>query len=219
MAADRARLQGRLLEGAAALDVSLDAGAADRLVDFLFLLQRWNRYYNLTAVDDPEAMIAAHLLDSLALLPQLGDGPVIDVGTGAGLPGLVLALGDPDRHYVLLDRTAKKIRFVTQAIAHLGLTRTQAVQSRVETYRPEAHPGTVVARAFAAVPETLAAVRGLVGPATRVLLPKGRYPAGELEGVPPDFQVIGVERLQIPALAAERHLVIAACAGDRSTEH
>lgn len=214
----REQLGERLQTGAGELGLALDERMTNQLLDFLELLQHWNRYYNLTGVDDPDAMIATHVLDSLALKPHLGGEPVIDVGTGGGLPGLVLAVVDRDRQYVLLDRTAKKIRFLHHAVGTLGLDRVTAVQTRAEDYRPSTAPGTVVARAFAAIPRALAVMRGFIDSGTRILLPKGRYPAAELEGLPPGFRIERVEPLTIPTLGAARHLVIAAYGGDRPTE-
>jgi 16S rRNA (guanine527-N7)-methyltransferase len=151
--------------------------------------------------------VPAHLLDSLAALPELHGSRIADVGTGAGFPGLPLALACPQRHFTLIDATAKKIRFVTHAARLLGLTNVTALKARVETLRPELPFDTVVARAFAALPELLADVARLTGPATRVVALKGRYPEAELAGLPAGWRLLAARAVQIPGLNAERHIL------------
>jgi 16S rRNA (guanine527-N7)-methyltransferase len=196
-----------LIEGAAALGVALDARQAAQLLKLLGELLLWNRRFNLTAITAPERIVPAHLLDSLAALPELHGSRIADVGTGAGFPGLPLALACPQRHFTLIDATAKKIRFVTHAARLLGLTNVTALKARVETLRPELPFDTVVARAFAALPELLADVARLTGPATRVVALKGRYPEAELAGLPAGWRLLAARAVQIPGLNAERHIL------------
>jgi 16S rRNA (guanine527-N7)-methyltransferase len=179
-------------------------------------LSRWNRSYNLTAITDPEAMLTHHLLDSLAVYPHLtaeeGDTPqatVADVGTGAGFPGLPLAVVSPGMRFTLIDASGKKVRFVAHAARVLQLANVEPRQARVEQLTSAAPFTTVVARAFAALPQLLAQVQGLCGPSTRVLAMKGRPAEEELAAVPPGWRIEAVHPLTVPGLDAERTLVIA----------
>jgi 16S rRNA (guanine527-N7)-methyltransferase len=196
-----------LIDGAAALGVVLDGRQATQLLRLLEELALWNSRYNLTAITAPEQMIRAHLLDSLAALPELRGSLVADVGTGAGFPGLPLALVSPQRQFTLIDATAKKIRFVTHAARLLGLTNVQALPARVETLAPDPPFDTVLARAFAALPALLGAVAGLCGPGTRVVAFKGRYPDAELAALPAGWRLLQARAVRIPGLDAERHLL------------
>ena len=196
-----------LIEGAAALGVVLDARQAAQLLELLEELVLWNARYNLTAITAPGQMIRAHLLDSLAALPDLHGRLIADVGTGAGFPGLPLALASPQRRFTLIDATAKKIRFVAHAARLLRVSNVAALQARVETLKPDPPFDTVVARAFAALPELLAGVAGLCGPDTRVVALKGRYPDAELTGLPAGWRLLSARAVRIPGLDAERHIL------------
>jgi len=125
-----------LQDGVHALGLALAPAAQEKLIAYIELLAKWNQAYNLTAVRDPEQMIARHLLDSLAILPWVRGPRVLDIGSGAGLPGIPLALARPELQFVLLDSNAKKTRFITQALAELGLENVEVVHSRVEKYQP-----------------------------------------------------------------------------------
>jgi 16S rRNA (guanine527-N7)-methyltransferase len=189
----------------------LDAGQVSKLLAYLDLLERWNRAYNLTAVRDPAEMVTRHLLDSLAVLPWIPGGRLLDAGTGAGLPGVPLAIARPELEVVLLDSGGKKIRFLENLRRELGLHNVAPVQARLETYAPEglisAPFDAIISRAFASLAAFAAAARHLAGVA-RLLAMKGRYPAAELAGLPDWLRVDSVERLAVPGLQAERHLVI-----------
>lgn len=176
-------------------------------------LSAWNRAYSLTAIRERGAMIRAHLLDSLSVWADLVGTRIADVGTGAGFPGLPLAVLAPERQFLLLDSVGKKIRFVTHATRRLHLANVTATQARVESFRPEAPFDTVIARAFAALPDLLAAVHHLLGPQTRVVALKGQYPREELAALPRGWRVHGIRAVHIPGLAAERH-IISLVAGD-----
>jgi 16S rRNA (guanine527-N7)-methyltransferase len=195
----------RLIEGAGALGIVLDAAQAGRLLRLLDELARWNRTYNLTAITTRESMISAHLLDSLAAQPDLLGQRIADVGTGAGFPGLPLALIEPQRQFTLIDSVAKKIRFVTHAVRVLELANVVALQARVETLNPDIPFSTVIARAYAALPDLLGNVRGLCGADTRVVALKGRYPQDELSELPRGWRLAQVRALKVPGLDAERH--------------
>lgn len=202
------RLDKRLSQGLAALDITLDVETRAKLLRFLELLARWNRAYNLTAVRDIEQMLPRHLLDSLSVLPYLRGTRVLDVGTGAGLPGIPLALARPDLEFVLLDSNAKKIRFVKQAIHELGLRRVEAVQSAVERYFPAEPFDSLVARALAAIPDMLRSCRHLCAPGSIILAMKGVYPEEELAALDPTFRVREVAPLAVPGLDASRHVIV-----------
>jgi 16S rRNA (guanine527-N7)-methyltransferase len=196
-----------LQAGLQALGLELPPGAQEKLIVYIELLAKWNQAYNLTAVRDPGQMIARHLLDSLAILPLVRGPRVLDIGSGAGLPGIPLALARPDLQFALLDSNAKKTRFVIQVVAELGLKNVEVVHSRVENYRPAAKFDTLIARAFAGIADMLGVSAPLCAPGGRWLAMKGVYPQQELAAIPPDYQV-ETRRLQVPGLDAERHVVI-----------
>lgn len=189
----------------------LDAGQVSRLLAYLDLLEQWNRAYNLTAVRQRADMVTRHLLDSLAVLPWIPGGRLLDAGSGAGLPGVPLAIARPDLDVTLLDSAGKKIRFLEHVRRELGLRNATPVQARLEDWAP-AGPNSapfdaIISRAFASLAAFAAAARHLAG-AARLLAMKGRYPAAELAELPDWLRVESVERLAVPGLQEERHLVI-----------
>ena len=198
-----------LLAGARELGVALTEEAAAALLRLLDELTHWNRAYNLTAITDRAQMLTHHLLDSLSVAPFVQGSTVADVGTGAGFPGLPLALLAPQRRFVLMDSNGKKQRFVAHAARALGLTNIEALHARVEEVRPAQPFDTVVARAFAALPQMLEWVAPLCGPGTRVLAMKGRLPAEEIAAVAPPWVISEAVPLHVPGLNEERHLLIA----------
>jgi 16S rRNA (guanine527-N7)-methyltransferase len=200
----------RLMQDAASLGVALTGQDAARLFTLLDELARWNRSYNLTGIATPEAMVTHHLLDSLAIHPDLKGARIADVGTGAGFPGLPLAVCNRERHFTLIDSTAKKIRFVSHAAALLELTNVTAVQARAEALEVDAPFDTVVARAFAPLAQMLAKVQRLCGPQSRVLAMKGKWPKAELAALPASWRVIDSRELAIPRLAAARCVIVLA---------
>lgn len=190
------------------LTFEIPAGSTDRLVSFIQLLEKWNKVYNLTAVRDPRQMVTRHILDSLVVMPYLHGTRILDVGSGAGLPGIPLAIVQPHRHFVLLDSNSKKTRFMSQAIAELGLDNVKVRHMRIEEFHDERGFDTVISRAFSSVNEMLEGIRKLVKPDGVVLAMKGAYPLAELENLPGDFRLEKVVALQVPGLDADRHLVI-----------
>ncbi|MFO7278048.1 MAG: 16S rRNA (guanine(527)-N(7))-methyltransferase RsmG [Pseudomonadota bacterium] len=205
-----------LIGGAAALGVTLSEADAARLLRLLGELERWNRAYNLTSIDEREEMITHHLLDSLSVHPYLKGERIADVGTGAGFPGLPLAVVNPDRRFTLIDSSNKKVRFVAHAARTLGLTNVEPVHARAEGLEPAEPFDTVVARAFAAIPELLRVVAGLCGPGTRVIAMKGRRPDDEIAAIGADWRLVGVEPVTVPQLGEERHLILIERPGSRS---
>ena len=197
-----------LARGVTQLGLDLPDVVQAKLLQFIVLLAKWNHAYNLTAVREPAAMLPRHLLDSLAVLPHLQGPSVLDVGSGAGLPGIPLALARPDMQFTLLDSNGKKTRFMTQAVAELGLPNVSVVQSRVEDYQAPVSFDTVITRAFAAVAEVVAGTGRLCAPQGQLLLMKGAYPITELEALPPGYTLREAIRLQVPGLDAERHVLV-----------
>jgi 16S rRNA (guanine527-N7)-methyltransferase len=199
-----------LNQGISAMRLSLPAGVPEKLIDYIGLLNHWNKAFNLTAIRDPAEMVSKHLLDSLAVLPYLGDaGSLIDVGTGAGLPGIPLALCRPDIRMVLNDCIGKKTRFLTQAKLMLGLDNVEVVNQRIEDYRPieqgrAIYFDLVIARAYAASDVIVAGTRHLHHPGTRILVMQGK-PDTRLTAA--GYRVQQSHTLYIAGLTAERHLL------------
>ena len=196
-----------LAPGLKALGASLPEGGEAKLLRYLELLERWNQAYNLTAVRDPAEMVAKHLLDSLAVLPFVTEGPVADVGTGAGLPGIPLAVARPDLKFTLIDSNGKKTRFVTQAVAELKLGNVEVLQSRAEAHRPALPYALVLSRAFASLGDFATLAGGMAAPGGRLLAMKGAEPADELVAIPAGFRLLAIHPLKVPGLDADRCLV------------
>lgn len=205
------RLSAGLSSGIKALNLDCPLDVQARLLDYVQLLHKWNRVYNLTAVRDPAQMVTRHLLDSLTVWPYIVGQRILDVGTGAGLPGIPLALlsvnKQPDRRFVLLDSNSKKTRFLQQAVAELGLDNVQVVHARTESFQPEQGFDIVISRAFASVADMLAGAGQHCVPGGLILAMKGTDPAAELDGLDPAFELEQVYRLQVPGLEEDRHLV------------
>ncbi len=204
----------KLADGLAALHLDIPPEVQAALLDYVALLAKWNRAYNLTAVRRPEQMVVRHLLDSLAVLPHLHGARVVDVGSGAGLPGIPLALAAPERRFTLLDSNGKKARFLTQAVAALRLANADVVQCRVAEYRPDRPFSTVISRAFSGMAELIGQAAHLLAPDGRFLFMKGVYPAAEVEALPAGWAIEAVHRLTIPGLDAERHLLVVRAESD-----
>ena len=196
-----------LSQGALALGLALSEAQRDRLLGFLDLLQRWNRVYNLTAVRDPAAMVSHHLLDSLSLVPYLRGDSILDLGTGAGLPGLPLAIVEPRRRFWLLDSNGKKVRFVRQVVLELGLGNVEPVHDRIESYRPARKFSTIVTRAVASVAQIHAQALPLLERPGLLLIMKGRYPVDELADPVLAGLDLAARPLRVPTLDGERHLI------------
>ncbi|MDR3490877.1 MAG: 16S rRNA (guanine(527)-N(7))-methyltransferase RsmG [Gammaproteobacteria bacterium] len=178
-----------------------------KLLTYLELLQKWNKVFNLTAIADPEDMVWLHIIDSLAVGPYLQGKRIIDVGTGAGLPGIPLAITYPEQQFVLLDSNGKKSRFLVQAKLELGLDNIEVVHARCEDYIPEIRFDSIVSRAFSTIAVMLERTQHLLADQGQFLAMKGLYPDSEIQEIPVHFQVMGTHKLAIQGLAAQRHLV------------
>lgn len=200
------RLAEDIQRGCAGLELAPDAVAAERLAALIELLAKWNRVYNLTAVREPHAMVVRHILDSLVVLPFLTRGRLLDVGTGAGIPGLPIAIVRPDLCVTLLDSNAKKLRFVRQAGAELELSNVKIVAQRMQQYRPAQAFDMVISRAVASIGELYRDTARLVRPGGRFLFMKGAGPHKEIAGFTAPGE-LHIEVLQVPGLDAKRHLV------------
>jgi 16S rRNA (guanine527-N7)-methyltransferase len=198
----------RLIQDAKSMAVELTEHDAVRLQQLLDELERWNRTYNLTAITKREDMVTHHLLDSLAIHPDLQGSAIADVGTGAGFPGLPLAVLNPGRRFTLIDSAGKKIRFVSHAAHTLGLTNVEAVHARVESLHPEKPFDTIVTRAFAALPEMLEKVLPLCGPGSHVLAMKGKWPREELASISSGWRVERSRDLVVPGLDEARCAIV-----------
>ncbi|MEO8716959.1 MAG: 16S rRNA (guanine(527)-N(7))-methyltransferase RsmG [Burkholderiales bacterium] len=201
-----------LRRGLAELGLPLAEAAQERLIAYLELLAKWNKTYNLTAIRDPMQMISHHLLDSLAVLPHLPAGALADVGSGAGLPGIPLAIAEPARRVTLNDANHKKAAFLQQAVIELQLTNAEVHTGRAEAWRPAELFACVVVRGFAELAQFFASCRHLVRGDGVLAAMKGVYPHDELERLPRGADCHDVRRLQVPLLDAERHLVLCRCA-------
>jgi 16S rRNA (guanine527-N7)-methyltransferase len=193
-----------LVSGLQALNLALNAQQIEHLLDFIMLIEKWNKAYNLTAIRDREVMVRLHLLDSLAIAAFIEGKRVIDIGTGAGLPGIPLAICLPETEFTLLDSNAKKTRFVQQAILELKLKNASVFHSRVEHYQPELRFNTVITRAFASLSDIEKLTAHLVGKDGVLLAMKGQNPEAELAQVTSKNTLIPVK---VPGIDAERCLV------------
>ena len=193
--------------GLAALGQDCPLAVRARLLDYVRLLAKWNRVYNLTAVREPGEMVTRHLLDSLVVRPFLQGERILDVGTGAGLPGIPLALTEPQRRFVLLDSNSKKTRFVQQAVLELGLDNVQVAQARVEAFQSEAPFDAVISRAFASLADMVRLAARHCAQDGVLLAMKGTVAEQELAELPAGYAVQWIEALVVPGLDEERHLV------------
>ncbi len=196
-----------LIDGAAQLGISLSAAQADQLLRLLDELDDWNQRMNLTAIRERGQQITKHLLDSLSVQPFLRGTRIADVGTGAGFPGIPLAIVNPDREFTLLDSTAKKLKFVDHVAQLLGLSNIKTWHTRAEDYKPEQRFDIVISRAVGPVVRFMQWSSHLCVGGGRLLAMKGRYPHEELEKLPNGWKLAAVHRLEVPGLDEERHVV------------
>ncbi len=195
-----------LAAGLSALGIALPEAAQLKLLAFRDLLLKWNRTYNLTALRDPQQAVSHHLLDALAILPHVGTGPLLDVGSGGGLPGIPLAIARPDLPITLVDTVQKKAAFLQQAAIELELNSVAVHHARVEEMRGQY--AQISSRAFAELARFVSLTRHLLAPGGRWLAMKGALPDGEIKALPDGSEVEAIIPLAVPGLDAERHLII-----------
>ena len=200
-----AHLSPELESGLSAL--GLPASLAARLLDYLALLDRWNHTYNLTAIRDPRQMLSLHLLDWLAMHPFLEREHLADLGTGPGLPGIVLAIAKPQLQVALVESNGKKARFLREAVRSLGLDNARVVQARAESVDEPGRFDAITARALDRLAGILAVGAHLLTPGGRLLAMKGIYPDDEISELPTGWKLLAAHRLNVPGLNAERHLL------------
>lgn len=201
------QLQQQLSSSLASMGIDLQPHQQALLIEYLGLMAKWNQTYNLTAIHDPERMLTHHLLDSLAILPHVGAGPLLDVGSGAGLPGLPLAIARPDLAVTVMDASQKKCGFMQQAVIELKLANVSVVHARAENYRHDGGFPQIVSRAFTDLNEYTLLTRHLLASGGEWLAMKGLYPDEEIMQLQSALLKRDV-RLGVPNLKAERHLII-----------
>ncbi|MGY8810510.1 MAG: 16S rRNA (guanine(527)-N(7))-methyltransferase RsmG [Pseudomonadales bacterium] len=198
----------QLASGAKQLGIDLQPQHSDKLLAYLGLLNKWNKAYNLTAVRDPEEMVSRHLLDSLSILSYIQGETWLDVGSGGGMPGVILAIMCPKQHFTLLDSNGKKTRFLTQVKLELGLNNLKVVNCRVEALELDEPFAGITSRAFSALGDFVDKTRQLGNAETRWLAMKGVYPEDELAAMPVDFKLERSAELSVPGCVGSRHLLI-----------
>jgi 16S rRNA (guanine527-N7)-methyltransferase len=201
-------LETELAQGLQTLGITTTYEVRRKLLDYLALIDKWNHVYNLTGVREPAKMLTHHVLDSVAIAPHLDRYTILDVGSGAGLPGIPVALVRPQMQVTLLDSAQKKSTFQQQAVIELGLNNVEVVNARLESWDTGRVFDTVVSRAYAEIAGFVAAAARLCASGGMLAAMKGAYPSDELAHIPADYAVARVIQLEVPGLAAERHLVL-----------
>lgn len=196
-----------LRRGLPELGIPADDQLVTAFAGFLQLLAQWNENINLTGIREPAAMVPLHILDSLTARPFLKGERIVDVGCGAGLPGIPLALTEPARHFTLVDSTLKKIRFVRQAIVDLELANAEALHARIEDHSPVLLYDTVICRALASLPDFVRQAERIVAPGGQLLAMKGKVPVDEIKALPAGWRAVAVTPVRIPGVDAERHII------------
>lgn len=187
--------------------LTVSEAAQQQLLHYLELMQKWNQVFNLTNITNPRDMVYLHIIDSLAVQPCLHGSRLLDVGTGAGLPGIPLAILNPGQHWVLLDKNSKKTRFLTQTAAELKLKNVEIVHSRSEDFHPGYCFDSILSRALGTLRMFVETTRHLLCPDGMFIAMKGKYPGEELDDLPQDVRVLDVPRLEIKGVEIERHIV------------
>jgi len=207
----RAQQAALLKKGVAELELSINDGQQQKMLDYLRLLEKWNKAYSLTAVRDPLQMVTRHLLDSLTVVPYIKGARILDVGAGPGLPGIPLAILFPEIQFVLLDSSSKKTRFMTQAIAVLAIGNVEVHNGRVEAYLigagPEVLFDQIASRAFAEISLMVTLTKHLLSPGGEWLAMKGQYPTAELAVLEKLCETFEVSTVTVPGDDAARHIV------------
>ncbi|PCH62515.1 MAG: 16S rRNA (guanine(527)-N(7))-methyltransferase RsmG [SAR86 cluster bacterium] len=201
------KLKQELAEGISELGLTVTDQMLGQLLSYLQLLLKWNKTYNLTAVKDIQEMVSRHLLDSLAVSPYLEGHTIIDVGSGAGLPGIPLGIIHPDKEFTLIDSNGKKTRFLFQAKLELGLGNITIANERIENFKTEQQVDIVMCRAFSSLSDVLAKSQQIFSQKTKLLALKGNYPQEEIENLSAAYQLVSVIKIDLPGANTQRHLV------------
>lgn len=201
----------QLEQGLMALGVDLSPTAQGKLLSYASLLYKWNKTYSLTAMREQDKAVSHHLLDSLAVLPYVRTGSLLDVGSGGGMPGIPLAIACPELQVTLLDSNSKKTAFLRQAAIELALPNISVHCGRVEQYHPAIGFNAITSRAFSELADFVSLSRHLLGPNGCWLAMKGVWPHEEIRRLPEDVAVDAVHRLVVPGVEGERHLVVLSC--------
>ncbi|WP_423063259.1 16S rRNA (guanine(527)-N(7))-methyltransferase RsmG [Candidiatus Paracoxiella cheracis] len=198
-------LSDRLSTGIAELGLSIPQSTQNNLLAFLEFLQKWNKAYNLTAIDDLTAMVSAHLLDSLSIAPYLQGELILDIGSGAGFPGIPLAFAYPEKKFVLLDSVGKKTRFLLQAVSTFKILNVEVVQARMEKFNPSHCFDAIICRAVGTMADIVAKTERVLCPKGRWLMMKGEYPHEEMQALTKTAKAFD---LKVPGLKAKRHVIV-----------
>ena len=204
--------QEQLRQGLAEMGIDLPPSAQEKLLAYAALLYKWNKTFSLTALREQEKAVSHHLLDSLAILPHVPDGNLLDVGSGGGMPGIPLAIVRPELSVTLLDSNSKKTAFLRQAAIELALPNISVHCGRVEQYHPPVGYAAITSRAFAELVDFVSLSRHLLAVGGRWLAMKGVWPVEEVARLPNDVSIENILRLQVPGVEGERHLAIMKCA-------
>jgi 16S rRNA (guanine527-N7)-methyltransferase len=205
--AAQAEQEQRLQQGLQELGLVCPNEQVEALLSYIALLQKWNRKFNLFSESDSSELLTRHILDSLAIAKFVDASPVLDVGSGGGLPGIPLAIINPDKDFVLLDSNGKKTRFLFQVKVDLGLDNVSVENCRIEHYQSPRQLAIVMCRAFASLSDVVNKSQPLLGNSCKLLAMKGQYPGQEIEQLPPGFKVTRVEQLSVPGTLSQRHIV------------
>jgi len=197
----------QLKTGLSSLDLDLDNEKFEQLVQYLQLLDKWNKAYNLSGIKEVQRMVAYHLLDSLAIVPHIDGNIILDVGTGAGLPGIPLAICFPEKRFLLLDSNGKKTRFLFQVKMELGLDNVEVFHNRLETFQSQEQIDIVLCRAYATLAKVVSQCGHLMKADCRLLAMKGQFPEEEIVELPASFRFVKTNELNVPGVDGTRHLI------------
>ena len=197
----------QLKTGLSSLDLDLDNEKVEQLVQYLQLLDKWNKAYNLSGIKEVQRMVAYHLLDSLAIVPHIDGNIILDVGTGAGLPGIPLAICFPEKRFLLLDSNGKKTRFLFQVKMELGLDNVEVFHNRLETFQSQEQIDIVLCRAYATLAKVVSQCGHLMKADCRLLAMKGQFPEEEIVELPASFGFVKTNELNVPGVDGTRHLI------------
>ena len=197
-----------LKEGIEETSLSISDQQQQQMIEYLKLLTKWNKAFNLTSITDRKEMVIKHLLDSLIALPWIKGTSVLDVGTGAGIPGVPLAIAKPELSFTVLDSNGKKTRFIKQAISELGIQNVQVAQARTENFHPESPFQQIICRAYSSLTKFVEQTGSMMHPSIELLAMKGQFPTSEIEELPNSVVVEDQIELSVPYLHEQRHLII-----------